>query len=473
MNARLWLAFASLGLGIFMVNMDSAMLTMALPRLEKEWEVPLLQLKWLVLGYLILITGLLPSIGRLSDRAGKKRIYMLGVSLFTVSTLLCAGAGSFWQLLLFRLLQAIGASMIMANAMSLVTQIFPQGLKGRALSGISSVIAVATILGPAVGGLLLHLSSWRAVFLLHLPLGIAALLLSILHIPAAPQHKPAGQSFDYVGAVAFFVAMAGLLSYLSWADTLGWASAWAMTLLGGSLGMMAFFIYWQARAAHPLLELSLFRKSRFIFANLASYLSFVLTMLPAVVLPLYLIQVMQISEDTAGALISVQAVAIVLAAPVSGWMTDKLNGRIPAAVGMLCCAAGLGLLSGLEPGTGYGSIVLALGLFGLGIGLFQAPNQLAVLQDVPPDKNGAAGSIMATIRNFGRVSGTALAFLLYASSNSSPLQGSGQVAAAGNVQLVFLAGCVLAFITILLQFGDVLKFKHERASRYSASKLKQ
>ncbi len=468
---RLWHAFTALGLGIFMVNIDSAMLTLILPRLESEWGVPVDRLKWIVLGYLIVITGLLPSIGKLSDMIGKKRIYILGLSLFTISTLLCASAGTFWLLLLYRLLQAIGASMIMANAMSLVTQLFPQGLKGRALSGISTVIAVATIIGPAIGGLLLHWSSWRTVFLLHLPLGIGALLLAILYIPSKVNQQALSKAFDYAGGIAFFAAITGLLSYLSWADTLGWGSGRGLVLLGCSFAIFAFFLYWQTRSTHPVLELSLFRRSSFNYANLASYLSFVITMLPAVVLPLYLIQVMQVPEDITGYLLSIQAIVIVLAAPVSGWMTDKFNGRLPAAAGMLCCAAGLATLSGLQADSGFGMIVVGLSLFGLGIGLFQAPNQLAVLQDVSPDKNGAAGSIMALMRNLGRVTGTAVAFLLYTVQVDST-QAASPLAPAADVRLVFLTGSVLAVITIVLLFGDVLQLKTLRKRMPSGEKLK-
>jgi EmrB/QacA subfamily drug resistance transporter len=454
---KLWMAFVSLNMGIFMVNVDSTMLTIALPILEQTFDTTLQGLQWIILGYLILITGILPTIGKLSDMVGKKKIYMLGLCCFTISSILCATALSLWQLVIYRIIQAIGASMIMANAMSLVSLIFPEGQKGRALSGISSVIVMATIIGPALGGFILSLFGWRSIFWIHIPLGIIALILSVLFL--FDHHKAVTrETFDIKGSISFFIGITSLLLFLSEGSAWGWTSYISVLFLLLAVCSWFVFIYWEKRTENPLLDLSFFKRSSFLIGNTAAYISFVLMMIPSIVLPLYMTHILNLSVDKIGFIMAAQAIVIILVSPVSGWLSDKYHHTLPAFTGMLLCAVSLGMMGKFHEDTSTFMLILTLSIFGGGIGFFQASNNLSVLAYIPPDKNGVVGSIMATMRNFGRVSGVTFAIMLY-QPLTEQVNALPEVDYLANLSRVFLFGFVLAVINVSMMVYLILKQK--------------
>lgn len=443
-----WLAFGSLNLGIFMVNVDSTVLHIALPILEQTFDTTLRGLQWIILGYLILITGILPTIGKLSDMIGKKKIYILGLCCFTISSILCATAFSLWQLAVYRIIQAIGASMIMANAMSLVSLIFPEGQKGRALSGISSVIAMATITGPALGGFIMSFFGWRSIFWIHVPLGILAIFLTYFYL--FDHHKAIErQPFDYKGSISFFVGITSLLLLLSESSVWGWSNYKSILILLLAICSLTLFIYWQMRTENPLLDLSFFKQSSFLIGNTGTYISFVLIMIPSIVLPLYMTHILNISVDKMGYMMATQAIVIILISPISGWLSDKYHHTLPAFIGMLLCAVGLGIMSTFDAATRTFMLILSLAIFGGGIGFFQASNNLSVLAGIPNEKNGVVGSIMATTRNFGRVSGVTFAIMLY-QPLTEQVNHQPETDYSRNIDIVFLFGLILAVLNICL-----------------------
>ncbi len=447
---QLGLAFISLNLGIFMVNVDSSVLHIALPVLEQTFHTSLRGLQWIILGYLILITGILPTIGKLSDRVGKKKIYIIGLCCFTAGSVLCANTFTLWQLVIFRMIQAIGASMIMANAMSLVSLIFPKGQKGRALSGISSVIALATIAGPAIGGFILSLFGWRSIFWIHVPLGILAVYLSSVYLddrhPSNQAFKPG--PFDIKGSVSFLGGTASLLVLLSEGTAWGWTSHLSLFVFALTVGCWFYFLYRERKVKAPLLNLAFFKQASFLVGNIASYISFVLIMLPSIVLPLYMAHILQLSVERIGFIMAAQAIVIILISPISGWLSDKYHQTLPALIGMLLCAVSLGLMGTFHDGTSIYLLVLSLSLFGGGLGFFQVSNNLLVLGRIPPEHNGQVGSIMATVRNFGRVTGVTFAIMFYQPVTGHA--GDPAIDYSAHIDRVFLFGMLLAAFNMCL-----------------------
>lgn len=447
-----WLVFATVVIGTFMVNVDSSIVNVALPILQEQYRVGAQTLQWVVSGYLLVITAILPVIGAISDRVNRKTMFMAGISVFTAGSIFCGMAEGMGQLILFRLLQAIGGAMIMGNVMSIVAYTFPAGQRGRPLGLISSVVAVGTIVGPAVGGLLIAELGWRSIFWVNVPFGILSVILSTFVLGRiASTRMPSG--FDWWGSLWFMIAMTNLLLFVSEGGTWGWLSPWSLSTLIISVMTWALFIIRELRTTYPLIDLSMFRSLNFTVGNVMGYISFILMMFPAILLPLFLRQVMHEPVNRIGWLLTPQSMVMIVVSPIGGWLTDRVGSRWPTAGGLALSTVGLAGMAFLGSSAAYWQIVLVQAVFGAGMGLFTSPNNVVVLESVPVEKTGLTGSLLATVRNFGRVSGVALAVLLLETQVGTQavypvtdfLRGS---------HVVFLGGSLLGLLATVLAMGQ-------------------
>jgi EmrB/QacA subfamily drug resistance transporter len=444
-----WLVFSTVATGTFMANLDGSILNIALPVLQREFGIGLARLQWVVSIYLLVVTAILPAVGALADRFGRRNFYICGLTLFTIGSICCALSGNLNHLLAARLLQAFGGSMIMGNGMSIIVSVFPTGRRGQALGIISSVVAIATLTGPALGGLLIERSGWPMIFWINVPIGVLGIAMGWLLLPKG-KAKADGRSFDVRGAVYFSVAMSGLVLFISNGHLWGWLGVYSLTSLAVAVVCGTAFVREELRAQSPLIDMSLFRRPAFSLGLGASYLSYVVMGFPALLLPLYLTTVLQLPLSETGWIMSAQPIAMMFTAPIGGWMADRYGYAGPAAFGMGLTFVALVWMANLGIGTGHIQLLLIMVLFGSGLGLFMSPNNTSVIESGPPEKTGFTASLLATVRNFGRVGGVTFAVLLFGDAATVKLTSDSMVY---HTKITMLVGAVLSLVALALSFG--------------------
>jgi EmrB/QacA subfamily drug resistance transporter len=312
-----WLVLVSVATGTFMANVDATAVTVALPTMAREFDVEIDGLQWVVSAYLLAITAVLPFFGRLADIVGRKRILNLGLTFFILASLFVASAETFWLLIGSRVLQGIGAAMFMATIAPTALATFQQEQRGRILGLIGSIVAAGTLLGPAIGGLLTDAFGWRSIFLINLPVGLLGVIGTCVFLPAEPRRRALIGQLDLPGVFLFGGFTASLLLGLGIGPGSEWSSGKVLCLLAATALFLLLFIGWESRAARPLIDIRLFRRRVFGLGTLAAFLSYILMLFPAFFLPLYLHEVLGWSLGTAGLLMTIQAIAMLLVAPLS------------------------------------------------------------------------------------------------------------------------------------------------------------
>lgn len=399
-----WPVFAVVALGTFMSTLDSSIVNVALPTLQRAFDTSVAGAGWISLAYLLTLTLLLLPFGRLGDAWGRRRIYLAGLALFVAGSALCGLAPSAGFLVAARVVQGAGASMVASNAAAIVTAVFPPEMRGRGLGSIGAVVGLGLTVGPPLGGLLLEVAGWPAIFLVNLPVGALALILGGRLLPPDP---PAG---------------------------------------GGAKLERA-----------PLLDPALLRDRGFAGALGAQFLAFVALFAAVFLAPFYLENVTGLRPGEVGRVLVVVPLLLFLVAPLAGALSDRVGTRRLAAGGLALNALGLLLLAGLVTRGGArpaGVVEMVAGLFviGLGQGAFQPPNSSLAMGAAPPDRLGLAGALVATMRNFGMVIGIALAASTYQMREAAHrASGLDAVTAAGlGLRDALLLGAVAAAAGVVL-----------------------
>ena len=457
-----WIIFIYVTIGTFMVNIDSSIINVALPTLQKTFHVSIEQVQWVIVAYLLLITGILPFIGSLSDQKGRKRFFLFGIVIFIIGSTLSALAFNLLFLIVSRCIQAVGAAMIMGNVMGIVANIFQRGNRGKALGMIGAVVAAGTIIGPSLGGFFISQFGWRSIFLINIPLGIISILGSIFFLPSFDSEKKQKLQFDLSGALLFFLAMSTLLFFISNEKTIGWSSLGGLSLLIISVLAWIIFVRREKSADNPMINLKFFKNRQFTIGIIATFFYYFLMMSTYVLLPLYLSHVLKFPVFYIGLLMTPQAIVMIIASPLSGWLADKIGTLIPALIGMVIIALDLLLISQFDSTTTPHQIVVVMLILGIGFSLFASPNNVSVIESLPPSQSGIAGSLIATIRNFGQVTGTAVGILLL---NIGLSKYSGDYVQA--VNLSFIVNVMIALLTIIIL---AMQFKIKSKSRVEKQK---
>jgi len=401
-----WPTMTAVGLGTFMSALNASIVNIALPYIGSAFGASLGTTEWVVMAYLLIISSLLLTFGRMGDLFGHKQIYNLGLAVFIAGSVLCALAPGIYILIACRIIQGVGAGMVMSLGPAILTAAFPANERGKALGLLGTSVAMALALGPTAGGLLLHYLGWRYIFLLNVPIGIAAIFLSRRVLaPGVRQERP----FDSLGSASLFIALGSLLLALSHGQEWGWSSPAIAGLLSLAAAGFAFFIRHQGRTPHPMLPLTLFRNRVFNAANISQLLNFIVQYTVVFLLPFYFKDVLRLDPASGGLLLSSFPLTMMIVGPFAGALSDRIGSRSLAAAGMGLGVLSLLLLAALDAGSGTWAIVGPLLLLGLGNGVFQAPNNSAIMGSVPREHQGLAGGFMASMRNIGMVMGVALA----------------------------------------------------------------
>jgi EmrB/QacA subfamily drug resistance transporter len=415
-----WWALAAVGSGVLLSTIDGSIVNIALKTLQDYFGAGLHEVEWVVLAYLLAITCLLPSMGRLGDMIGKRRVYLVGFVVFTLSSALCGLAWSVQSLVVFRVLQAIGAAMLQALGPALLVTAFPARERGQALGYIGTFVAVGILIGPVLGGLLLRVAGWQSIFYVNIPIGIAAILITLRALPDDRQRT--AQRFDIGGAVLLAGGLLLVLLALTEGQVWGFADWRTLaSLVAGVVGLVAF-VAWERRFEAPMITLSLFGNAVFSLSLLAAFLIFLAGSFNFLLLPFYLQSVLGFDPQRTGLTLIASPIALSLVSPLSGRLSDRVGARWLGVAGLACTAAALASFSTLTTTSTQLDVILRLVLMGVGFGLFQSPNNSTIMGNAPRAALGVASSLLAVMRTMGQTAGVAVAGAVWA---------AGVVAAAG------------------------------------------
>lgn len=450
-----WLTITLASLSGLLASLDSSV-NIAFPAISTAFHVDIALIQWVVVSYVLTYASLLLGCGRLADLLGHGRVLFWGILISSLAFLACGLAPSFPWFLAARVLQGLGAALVLATAPALVTLAVPAEMRGRALGIFQMGAAVGFALGPLLGGVLVDAVGWRAVYLFRLvPAGVIVGLS--LRQPRAPlQAFPSAQALDLSGILTLAGSVAGLLLALNRSRDLGWASPVVMALFAGASGSFAAFLRHERRVATPIIDLGLFHHAAFAIANTLNVLANCAMFAIWLLVPYYLVNVLGYPATFGGLLLMACPLATAFAAPLAGRLSDMIGTGPLSATGLGLETVGLWLLSQLDATATGLSVVVALSLVGLGLGVFQAPNMSFVMGAIPREQQGIAGGMSQMMRTLGVVLGVTGAGLLFSSRRAAhALQLSLADLNAGQTfmpafQDVFFVATVLSVVAFLL-----------------------
>jgi MFS family permease len=429
-----WIALSNTTIGVLLVTVNSSIVLISLPDIFRGIGINPLQagntvlLLWMMMGFMVVTAVLVVSFGRLGDMFGRVRMFNLGFAIFAGFSILLSitwlhGEAAAWYLIIGRVLQGIGGAMLFANSSAILTDAFPANERGMAL-GLNQVSGIAgSFIGLVLGGVLGPVS-WRLVFLVSVPIGVAGAVWSFLKLRELGLRRPA--KLDLGGNLTFAAGLIALLVGITYGiqpyggHVMGWTSPLVLSLIGGGAVVLALFCYIETRVAEPMFRLSLFRIRAFTFGNLASLLSglgrgglmFILIIwLQGIYLPLHGYSF----QDTplwAGIAMLPLTVGFLAAGPVSGYLSDRFGARPFATGGMVLAAATFGLLELLPVDFSYWQFAAILLLNGIGMGLFASPNRAGIMNSLPPERRGVGAGMSATFQNSAMVLSIGIFFTL-------------------------------------------------------------
>ncbi|MDK2821361.1 MAG: hypothetical protein PWP31_1326 [Clostridia bacterium] len=439
--------FAVMAAGI-MGPIDGSVVNVALPTMADYFNVRLNEVGWVSMAYLLVLGSLILTYGRLGDMYGFRKILLLGIVFFTISSLFCSIATNIWILVAARVVQAIGAGMFMAMGPAIITSVFPPYERGRALGTNGMIIAIGLALGPTLGGFLVTMFGWQSIFLINIPIGIISFILCRKVVPETKDLKP--QHFDLIGALLGILSLGAFLLICSYGGEWGWTSTITRILSLIFIICAVLFIFWERKVKQPMLDLDLFKNKVFSAANLAGLLNFMSQSAMIFLLPFYMQQVLHFSPKDIGLILTVSPLLFLLLAPISGTLSDRLGTRWLAFTGQVLICVALFLMSELMVTSKIIDIVWRLAIFGTGIGIFQSPNNSAVMGSVPRNRLGIGSGVLATNRNVGMVLGVAISSGIFTWQSTIQYQALGPdgatVAFMNGLKTAFLVSTFLAII---------------------------
>jgi EmrB/QacA subfamily drug resistance transporter len=442
---------AAIMLAGIMGPIDASIVNVVLPTITQAYSVDISTAQWVPTIYLLTISGLLLFYGRLGDILGYKKVYLSGLAGFVVASGLCGLAPAIHWLIAFRAIQGLAAGMMMAVPYAIITASFPPAERGKAL-GINAIsISAGLAIGPSLGGFVTSLLGWRFVFLINIPIGIAGLLWG-RHI--IPESKGQPAKIDIPGVATAFISLLSILLFVNRLQSLGLSYATGIMLLVAVLAGIGFLRI-ESRVTQPMLNLGLFHNVTFSLASVSALLNFMSQYVMVFLTPFYLQRVLHYAPNNLGLIMTSFPLAVMAVAPFSGSLSDRVGTSTLACLGAGICALSLFLMSQLPASASSADIVWRLALCGLGTGIFQSPNNSAVMGSVPRPHLGIASGILATMRNVGMVLGIATggavlyAFVPAHILQKATLESSEAAAFLSGLKYAYIAGGILTAVASL------------------------
>jgi EmrB/QacA subfamily drug resistance transporter len=405
-DARKWLVLAGVVTSVRLATIDGSIVNVALPTMRDAFATSFEAVQWVVLSYfLTMATATLP-LGRLGDVVGRKRLYVSGLTIFTAASVLCGLAPSIEVLVACRVLQAVGGTMMVALAPSILVDAFPQAERGKALGLVWAAVAIGIVIGPVLGGVLIAFVDWRAIFLVNAPLGIVGAWLAARYVRAT--RPPRDQRMDYLGAALLGVSLLCLSLGLTLGQTQGFGAPSIVGLFAAALAAGSGFVAVQLRRSNPLIDLRILRAPLLPVSVIAGFVTFAASSATIFLLPFYLQGVLGYAAAEIGVLLAVAPLAMGVSSPVAGALSDRLGVRRLTLAGLVILCAAYAGLTMLGEATRTVSLVALWIPIGVGMGVFQSPNSSAIMGAVPPEDSGVASGLLTMTRLLGQLTGVAV-----------------------------------------------------------------
>jgi EmrB/QacA subfamily drug resistance transporter len=406
-ETRKWWTLAAVAFGLFMIMLDNTVVNVALPSIQRDLGVGLSELEWIVTGYALSFAALMLTGGKLADMMGRRRIFVLGIVIFTAASFLCGIASSSEVLIGARVLQGVGAALMNPATLSIISATFPPRERGTAIGIWAGVSALALAIGPLVGGLLTQHVGWEWIFFVNIPVGIVGIAASYLFIDESKDMSHE-QRLDLPGLLTSGIGLFALTYGLIEANTYGWTSGRILGAFAVAVVSLVAFVLLERHQRLPMLDLSLFRSGTFTGANLVVLLVAFAMFGIFLFLSLYLQNVLGYSAVQTGAAFLPMTILIILIAPIAGRATDRIGSRWLMTVGMTLIGGQLLYLSTISVDTSYWDILPALLVGGVGMALTMTPSAAAAIRSVPVDKSGVGSAVLNSFRQVGGSIGIAV-----------------------------------------------------------------
>ena len=447
-------ALAGLSLSVLLSSLGTSIANVGLPTLAQAFAASFQGVQWIVLAYLLAITTLIVSVGRLGDIIGRRRLLLAGLVLFTAASVLCGIAPTLWLLLAARAAQGLGAAVMMALALAFVGETVPKARTGSVMGLLGTMSAIGTALGPSLGGVLISGFGWRALFLVMVPLGILTLVLAQRCLPAGRRRPDTDRAgFDAVGTLLLALTLAAY----ALAMTIGrgrFGSLNMALLVAAGLGT-GLFVLAEAKAASPLIRLTMFRNPVLSAGLATSALVMTVMMATLVVGPFYLSRALGLDAALVGIVMSTGPIISTLSGIPAGRVVDRLGAPFVIIVGLVAMAAGSLALSVLPATFGVAGYIAALVVLTPGYQLFQAANNTAVMTDVDADQRGVVSGMLNLSRNLGLITGASVMGAVFALGSSTvDMTTARPEAVAGGMQITFAVGASLIVVALAIMVGS-------------------
>jgi len=438
----------------FLTPFMGSAVNLAIPNIGLEFNASATLLSWTVSSYLLITAALLLPFGRLADMVGRKKVFVTGLAIFTLGSLLCAVAWSIQSLIVFRLLQGVGGAMIFGTSMAILTSVFPPQERGKVLGYNVAAVYTGLSLGPVLGGVLNHQLGWRSIYYVIVLLGAAAFVITSTKLKGEWLGAE-GERFDTAGTVLYMIGLVAVLYGFSTIAT----SPWAKYILALGLVVMVLFVRHELREKHPILNMKLFKNVGFAFSNLAALINYSATFAVGFLLSLHLQVVMGINSQSAGLILLSQPIIMAVLSPFTGRLSDRVEPRLIASWGMGLTTLGLFILVFISKSTPVWLIILNLALLGTGFALFSSPNSNAIMGSVEKRFYGVASSTLGTMRLIGQAVSMAVATLfidLYVGTAELSPAYAGQIITSVKFSFVVFAIMCLFGIYASLARGKII-----------------
>ena len=438
-QSRKWLALCSIMLGTFVGTLNSSSINIANPVLASEYSLTMGQVQWVTTIYFIFLTSLMLLMGRIGDRVGSHKVYILGSFIFTFGSLACGLAHAFLFLLFARVIQALGAAMMLATGMGLLTTIFPQKQRGTVLGVNVLMVGLGSMLGPSLGGLILSFASWQMIFLINVPIALVISVASTFFVrsPVSPDHD--APPLDKVGALMLMGIVAALIIGLSGGFV---GSYWFILIL---VFLIPVFVLYERKQPQPLIDISILRIRRFSLGNLIAFFSYSANMIVAFQLPFLLQGLWNMPVASAGLLIAVSSLCMAVSGPIAGFISDRIGALrlMPVALMLLCAALTLAFFIPSEPLVPL--FVVYLILIGTGMGMLNTPNNSDIMTSAPRQFAGYASGFVSTNRNLAFCVGTAASAGIFSMS-----QGLFETTLPATDAYLYAFRCIIGIALVLM-----------------------
>ncbi|MCD4742051.1 MAG: MFS transporter [Desulfobacteraceae bacterium] len=459
-----WIVFLLVATAIFMSTLDSSIVNIALPYIMEDLHTRVNIIQWVILAYLVSVSSLLLTFGRLSDTRGRKIIYTYGFLIFSVGSLFCSIAQTPFSLIASRGIQGCGAAMLMACSPAIIIDLFPPEERGRAIGMMGTAVAAGLTAGPLAGGILLDFFSWRSIFYINIPIGLIATFAGFSILKGTSADKGNNEPLDKKGSILLVISICSFIIALTHLDRWEILSVKLLSLFIISFISFFIFIKTEAKSGYPLFDPKLLKIKLFFFPVISAAILFSALFTITFLMPFYLTYPCNYSASTTGLIMITPFVFLFFFSPVAGSIYDKIGSRWLCSIGISLLTLSLASFIFINTSSDIMSILWRLALAGTGTALFISPNNTATMNSISVSQRGIASGSVATSRNIGMVIGIAVAGLIFSSTYSNLTDGASLENYTQEMDIFFMTafkkamatGAVIALPGIFLSYmrGD-------------------